>query len=341
MRQEHRKNLILTGLSLLSLSIPLQAAKDLVEYSPFLPPGYAEKMKEIQEKKDKKIEKTPPPAPKVKPQLTFKGYFRLGGVWKFSIFDKNTGKTSWVTLDKQTESGLVLSNFDPETGFIKYSYNGQQGELELASPSSTAASSPRQTASNQTNTNSPSIPKRTPNTGSSATPSPSKPTTIAKNLNTSVGGNIPGIMNDTSLSKTNSSPTKTSSAAPSAPPAVPPPSFTPTLPTNLTGIGNTNSTTSTSNNNSLTFNAGNVTPDSTNTTASNTASNVQSNTTPTSAAINNPPSNSVQPTDSSRTITPRRATLNLPPGIPPPPTVAPPSLPEFLNVGGPPPAPGN
>jgi hypothetical protein len=56
MRQEHRKNLILTGLSLLSLSIPLQAAKDLVEYSPFLPPGYAEKLKEIQDKKDQKIE---------------------------------------------------------------------------------------------------------------------------------------------------------------------------------------------------------------------------------------------------------------------------------------------
>ena len=52
--------------------------------------------------------------------------------------DKKTSKSHWLVQGDEPPlglEGLTINNFDEE-GFLSYTYNGQSGELELASPSS-------------------------------------------------------------------------------------------------------------------------------------------------------------------------------------------------------------
>jgi hypothetical protein len=306
-------------------TLPMLAARDLVGQSPFLPPGFRESVE--------KPQKPPPTKRFEKPaaDMIFKGFFRLGGVWKFSILDKKTGKAKWVLLDKETDDGLILTAFDPSGPYLTYKHNGTIGELELASPSSGSVpiqrNTPRTKPQNKGNIPSRNSPRSTTS---------NKPKIPSRNIASNGGGTL----NRPSGSISGQAPTRvTPTAAPSAPPASAPPSFIPKLPAHLasglpSGIANAMKDAEDRGQGAVKLDLGTLTPPQTSPVASPVA------TTPavpssvfTAPSINAAPSATIpqQPQ-----IIPRRAPLNLPPGIPPPPTTAPPSLPDFLNVGGPP-----
>ena len=68
---------------LFTLNLSAQSKRDLTKDSPFLPPGYRQHL----EKKNKKPPPPPKAPPKLRQNLELRGYFRLGGVWRFSVFD--------------------------------------------------------------------------------------------------------------------------------------------------------------------------------------------------------------------------------------------------------------
>ncbi|MBT7854933.1 MAG: hypothetical protein HN675_16600 [Opitutae bacterium] len=327
-----QKRILFFGCGLLLTSWPMFGARDLVDQSPFLPPGFLERVI--------KSEKPPPPKRIEKPvaDIVFKGFFRLGGVWKFSILDKKTGKAKWVLLDSETDDGLILTAFDPSGPYLTYKHNGQIGELELASPSSGSVPIQRNTSGTKPQ-NKGSIPSRS--SPRSTIPKPINSKIPSRNIVSSSGSSL----SRPSGSASGQSPTKVSpTAAPSAPPATAPPSFIPKLPAHLasglpSGIANAMKDAEDRGQGAVKLDLGTLTPPETTPTTSPvaTAPSVPSSVF-TAPAINASPSATIpqQPQ-----IIPRRAPLNLPPGIPPPPTTAPPSLPDFLNVGGPPsPPPG-
>ena len=330
---------ILVSIWLYQSVIAQGASRNLIEDSPFLPPGY-------QTAAERAKQKPPPPKPipQKKSELVLKGYYRLGGVWRFCLMDKKTSKSHWVVQGDEPPlglEGLTINNFDEE-GFLSYTYNGQSGELELASPSSSPASI--QTGGTKPKTSSRSIPGR--NTSPRPTPVRStKP--IQTTAKVTKKPNLPTVM----VGGAQPTQPQASSVAPKAPPATKPPNFIPQLPPNIaaqlpSGISNAmrdaedrGQATAVQVSVSKPVTGTPQNPKSEKPTITIDAGPV---TTSTPSVFTNPGTNPGSPPVSqpgSPKMIPRRASLNLPPGIPPPPTTAPPSLPEFLRVGGPPPTP--
>jgi hypothetical protein len=56
----------------------------------------------------------PPPMPiPVNPNLEFRGYFKLKGVWYFSVFDKSKNRGEWLQQGQaMTEGGREIERFD-------------------------------------------------------------------------------------------------------------------------------------------------------------------------------------------------------------------------------------
>ena len=320
-----QKLILFLGCGIPISTLPVLGARDLVDQSPFLPPGFIERVN--------KPQKPPPPKRIEKPaaDIIFKGFFRLGGVWKFSILDKKTGKAKWVLLDKETDDGLILTAFDPSGPYLTYKHNGTIGELELASPSSGSVPIQRNTAGTKPRNNG-NIPSR----NSPRSTTPNKPKIPSRNIASNGGGtlNRPSVPTSGQVSAK-----VTPTAAPSAPPASAPPSFIPKLPAHLasglpSGIANAMKDAEDRGQGAVKLDLGTLTPPQTSPVASPVTTTPSAPSSVfTAPAINASPSATIpqQPQ-----IIPRRAPLNLPPGIPPPPTTAPPSLPDFLNVGGPP-----
>ena len=116
-------------------SLEAQRTRSLTEQSPFIPPGFQEQIKREQEKKAKPAPAPPKPPPLIEKNLEFKGCMRLRNVWRFSIFDKRSGKSSWVRLKQKAEAGFTVIEFDEENKTIVVEANGHKEELSIKSPS--------------------------------------------------------------------------------------------------------------------------------------------------------------------------------------------------------------
>ena len=167
----NHKMILLFGFGLLCGGGPLLAVRDLVEQSPFLPPGFKQSVDKANKLPPKKL------APPKQSDLVFKGYYRLGGVWKFSILDKKTGKSRWVVKGEKTEDGLTITDFG-EDFFLAYNYNGESGELELASPSSNPVPIQRGSSGTKPSSGKGRIPPRNTN----PRPSSTKPKATTRNI---------------------------------------------------------------------------------------------------------------------------------------------------------------
>ena len=121
--------------SLFAVPLSAQQNRDLAEDSPFLPPNFkAQLQKKLEEEK-----KPPPPPPKPPPliekNLEFKGCMRLRNVWRFCIFDKRSGKSSWVKLNNKSDAGFTVIEFDVENKTVVIEENGHKESISLKIPS--------------------------------------------------------------------------------------------------------------------------------------------------------------------------------------------------------------
>ena len=119
----------------LGTMLQAQADRSLTEQSPFIPPGFQEQIKREQEQKAKPAPAPPKPPPLIEKNLEFKGCMRLRNVWRFSIFDKRSGKSSWVRLNQKSEAGYAVIEFDEENKTVVIESNGHKEELSIKSPS--------------------------------------------------------------------------------------------------------------------------------------------------------------------------------------------------------------
>ena len=110
-----------------------QRKRDLVDDSPFLPPGYQQKI--AAEKK--KTAAPPKPPPRLQQNLELRGMVRLGGVWRFSIFDKRTSKGQWIALKARTDSGLTVLKFNDKENTVEVEEGGHTETLTMRDPSGT------------------------------------------------------------------------------------------------------------------------------------------------------------------------------------------------------------
>lgn len=118
-----RRRLIVAGIFLL-VGIQYLSANDLVQHSPFLPPGWGVK---------KEAPPAPPPMvapPVVANQLEFKGVLDLGGVTRFSVFDKRTGKSQWLELN-QMHGDMQVVRYDERKNSIMVRSGGRTEEIAM------------------------------------------------------------------------------------------------------------------------------------------------------------------------------------------------------------------
>ena len=102
-------------------------ANTLVKKNPFLP-----KDNEV------KVVSVPvPPTPGVVSKLIeFRGFYTLGNVTQFSIYNKRENKGYWISQN-QSKDGISVSNFNNLTNDITVSMNGRSERLTLMNATST------------------------------------------------------------------------------------------------------------------------------------------------------------------------------------------------------------
>ena len=128
----------LSGFAFFALT-PLQSqrVRDLVNESPFFPPTFQPVPKKDPKAAKKEVAKPAPPPPQIQQNLEFKGFFKIRNVWRFSIFDKRTSKSTWVRLEEKADAGFTVLEFDPENQDIVVEDNGHKETLSIKSPSGT------------------------------------------------------------------------------------------------------------------------------------------------------------------------------------------------------------
>ena len=119
----------------LSSSLVAQQNRDLAEDSPFLPPDFKIQIQKEMEEKAKPPPAPPKPPPLIEKNLEFKGCMRLRNVWRFSIFDKRSGKSSWVRFNEKSDAGFTVIEFNVEDKSIVIEENGHKETLTIKSPS--------------------------------------------------------------------------------------------------------------------------------------------------------------------------------------------------------------
>ncbi|MEM8549800.1 MAG: hypothetical protein AAGF10_03340 [Verrucomicrobiota bacterium] len=116
---------ILCALSAAACLLPsLHAESNLIKSSPFLPPGWGEKVE---------TPPLPPPqaAPLLQRHLEFKGVFDMGGTSYFSIFDRKEGKGYWLALNQLKDSFQVV-RYNEEKNSVLVRSAGRTEELVMA-----------------------------------------------------------------------------------------------------------------------------------------------------------------------------------------------------------------
>jgi hypothetical protein len=116
--------------------VQAQRTRDLVNESPFFPPTFnLPKPKGSENGPDNPPATPPPPPPQIQQNLEFKGCFRLGNVWRFSILDKRTSKSNWVRLNEKADAGFTILEYDAENQSVTIEENGHKETLSIESPS--------------------------------------------------------------------------------------------------------------------------------------------------------------------------------------------------------------
>jgi len=121
--------------SLVALPLTSQQTRDLAEDSPFLPPNFKSQLQKKLEEENKPPPPPPKPPPLIEKNLEFKGCMRLRNVWRFCIFDKRNGKSTWVKLNNKSDAGFTVIEFDVENKTVVIEENGHKESISLKSPS--------------------------------------------------------------------------------------------------------------------------------------------------------------------------------------------------------------
>ncbi len=113
-----------------SCAIPLQlfSQNQLAEKSPFLPPGYGQKVE------------PPKPTPVIQTQgpisreIEFRGIVQMGGVYQFSIYNTKEQKGYWLK-ENAVEDGIAVKSYDTDAATIVVTMNGRSERLTLMAAS--------------------------------------------------------------------------------------------------------------------------------------------------------------------------------------------------------------
>ena len=98
------------SISLIGIAVGFMFSVDsFAQGNPFLRPGSKIPVQPL-------VRKPAPPPPKpipVNPNLEFRGYFKLKGVWYFALFDKSKNRGEWLQKGQSmTEGGREIERFD-------------------------------------------------------------------------------------------------------------------------------------------------------------------------------------------------------------------------------------
>lgn len=98
------------SISLIGIAVGFMFSVDsFAQGNPFLRPGSKIPVQPL-------VRKPAPPPPKpipVNPNLEFRGYFKLKGVWYFALFDKSKNRGEWLQKGQSmTEGGGEIERFD-------------------------------------------------------------------------------------------------------------------------------------------------------------------------------------------------------------------------------------
>ena len=129
------RSLCLFSLIGLAFNLDAQESRSLADDSPFLPPNFKIELQKKQEEQAKPPPPAPKPPPLIEKNLEFKGCMRLRNVWRFSIFDKRSGKSSWVKFQEKSDAGFTVVEFNMEDKSIVVEENGHKETLTIKSPS--------------------------------------------------------------------------------------------------------------------------------------------------------------------------------------------------------------
>lgn len=114
------------------LFLPLDGSEDLLENSPFLPPGFGEKAQ--------KPEAAPEQGPLAK-TVEFRSVARINGEWHFSLFNREKKQSVWVKM-AEDDSPYQVSEYDPEENRVRLSFNNRSEWLPLKVAAASGAPRP-------------------------------------------------------------------------------------------------------------------------------------------------------------------------------------------------------
>ncbi len=67
----------------------------------------------------------------------FQGVYKIGEKWMFSILDKATDRSEWVSLNEDTSPGYKVTRYDPETNAVSIQIDNRNQRLTLRDRSDT------------------------------------------------------------------------------------------------------------------------------------------------------------------------------------------------------------
>lgn len=110
----------ITGL-VLTVSVHGSDMGSLLERSPFLPKGYAEKTTE---------KRQPPAQQKSPPSWELRGWTRMGDKTQVSLYNRTEKKSKWITVG-DTNSEVRVLGLDSDSRQVRIAIDGKPETLEL------------------------------------------------------------------------------------------------------------------------------------------------------------------------------------------------------------------
>ncbi len=225
---------------LFALAAPMAGAaleSNLIEHSPFLPPGWGKKTETAPV-----VEEAPVVQGPLSRELEFRGIFEMGGEIQFSIFDKSTQEGKWIPLNGGTDRfSIIRYNEGKESIMVKS--GSRLEEITLADPDDKPMPVVGQAPPNFTPPTAPpnfkpptSPPSSPPSTSPPSTIPPPPPAALLNARNNASGTTVPRRRIIRRTSDSTSSPSSSSSSSGTNLPSniPPPPNYTPGSPPNFT-----------------------------------------------------------------------------------------------------------
>ena len=73
----------------------------------------------------------PVPTTAISSEIEMRGFFKLGEVYYFSILNKKTKKSEWVSLGEETADQFLALRFDPEKELLTMDRHGTTEKISL------------------------------------------------------------------------------------------------------------------------------------------------------------------------------------------------------------------